>query len=94
MRYANLRFYTDVPEWRQALQEIFRVLKPNGVFLAEDIDKKGVDWADKIHCYHRKSRDLNGRQFIKAMHDTGFKIVDSKILFQGMRSFLCVKSPR
>lgn len=80
-----------VPEWRKALREIFRVLKPNGVFLAEDIDRKGVDWADKIHCYHPQESRFEWQHFIEELRDTGFKIVDSKILFQGMRSFLCVK---
>lgn len=44
-----------VPQWKRGLREIYRVLKPNGVLLIEEINRRGVDFFEKYgHFSHPK----------------------------------------
>lgn len=82
-----------VPEWKRALREIHRVLKPKGVLLSEEVNRRGVDFADKyLHFSHPKQSRFEWPQFVEELQAAGFDIIDeSKIIFSIFHAYLCLK---
>ena len=82
-----------VPEWKRALREIYRVLKPKGVLLIEEVDKTGVDFVDKyMGFFHPSESRFDWPQLVKGMEEAGFHIVeDSRIILSIFHAYLCKK---
>jgi ubiquinone/menaquinone biosynthesis C-methylase UbiE len=82
-----------VPEWKRALQEIYRVLKPKGVLLIEEVNKRTVDFADRyLHSYHPKEARFEWAVFTQELQRVGFHIIDdSRIILDGFHAYLCMK---
>jgi len=82
-----------VPEWKKGLQEIYRVIKPKGIFLVEEGSKKIVDFADKyLRWQHPPESRFDWPEFIKELKVIGFDVIgDSKIVINDFRSFICAK---
>ncbi len=82
-----------VPEWKKALREIYRVLKPDGVLLVEEVDKNGVIFVEKyLHFYHPRESRFDWLQFVEELKEAGFNIIDnSKIIFSIFHAYLCRK---
>ena len=82
-----------VPEWKRALREIHRVLKPNGVLLIEEVNRNGVDFVEKyLHFSHPKESRFDWSQFVKELQVVGFDIMEnSKIIFSIFHAYLCMK---
>jgi len=56
-----------VPEWRGALKEISRVLKPEGVLLIEEPDKKALDDAERyLKIRHPEESRFRWPEFFEA----------------------------
>lgn len=83
-----------VPEWKKAISEIFRVLKPEGKLLIEDINKNGAEFFTKfIHFNHPKEARFDWSEFKRELNNVGFNIIDSsKIIFDFIHSYLCIKN--
>jgi ubiquinone/menaquinone biosynthesis C-methylase UbiE len=81
-----------VPEWRKALHEVARVLKSGGVLLIEELNKSIVDFFNRLGFTHPKEARFEWSDFVYGMEEVGFKILkERKILFKGMKSFICIK---
>lgn len=82
-----------VTEWKRALGEIYRVLKPDGVLLIEEVDKTGVDFVDKyLGFYHPGESRFDWPELVKGMKEAGFYVVeDSRIVFSIFHAYLCMK---
>lgn len=82
-----------VPEWKKALGEIYRVLKPGRVLLIYDGNKNAVDFADKyLHFSHSKESRFDWPQFVEELQLVGFNIIEeSKIIFRHLHAYLCIK---
>ncbi len=82
-----------VPKWERALQEIYRVLKPKGVLLIEEVNRSGVDFVDNyLHFSHPKESRFDWPQFGDELKAVGFDIIDeSKIIFNIFHAYLCMK---
>jgi ubiquinone/menaquinone biosynthesis C-methylase UbiE len=67
-----------VPDWRRALAEIARVLKPGGLFYFEDI-LKGFTGAPVILTLfdHPQVTQFSGAEFRSALADVGLKLDDN-----------------
>lgn len=71
--------FHHVPQWALALQEVYRLLKPDGILLGGEIGRErasGFTWA----------------QFARDLETAGFAVLESrKIYFGYFYSFVCVR---
>lgn len=83
-----------VPEWRQALREIFRVLAPGGVLLVEELHGRTAEWADRwLGTEHPRAAAFDWPTFREGLEAAGFEILEQRrISFGTFASFLCRKS--
>ncbi|TLS52515.1 class I SAM-dependent methyltransferase [Paenibacillus antri] len=83
-----------IPDWRQAVTELHRVLKPGGVCLIEDLNKDTSHFfATYLKLDHPPEAYFSWEQFTDSLEATGFTILNQKRIFtNGIGSFLCLKS--
>lgn len=83
-----------VPEWRGALEELNRVLKPGGVLLVEEPDRQALDDGERyLRLYHPKESRFEWPEFVKGLEEAGFSVVESRKIYLGhLMSFMCIKS--
>ena len=81
-----------VPEWRQAMVEIQRILQPNGVFLASDLNKQLTDFFEKTTgIRHPKEAQFQWPEFIQGLQNARFDILEKKLILGKFGLFLCQK---
>lgn len=81
-----------VPEWKKALCEIARILKPNGILLIEEPSKALIAFVDFLGFAHPKESKFDWVEFEKGLENSGFKILaKKKKLLNIFQSFLCIK---
>ncbi len=82
-----------IPQWRHAMVEIYRILRPNGVFLASDLDKETTDFFEKTTgVKHPKDAQFEWSDFIRGLQHAGFKILEKRLIFGRLGLFLCQKT--
>ena len=84
------------PNWHEALKEVYRVLKLDGILLVEEPDKKTLDEREKfLKISHPKDSRFEWNKFASGLVDAGFYIVEVRdIYFKHFRSFMCMKSEK
>jgi ubiquinone/menaquinone biosynthesis C-methylase UbiE len=74
-----------VPDWRKALQEIYRILKPNGIFVAEDLSKDTFETKlgrhGRKHFDHPYQKMFYKHEFIRELKDMHFDIRHDQSFF-------------
>lgn len=78
-----------VPDWRNALHEIHRVLKPGGRFYAEEVLEKFIlDPLWRRLLVHPLSDRFNHDGFRQALAEIGFEVVGSRQLWDQFAWFV------
>lgn len=73
----NMGILHHVEEWRQAVGEVYRVLKPGGFFLFEDIFKPLVDsFFFRIQYDHPEKAKFHDYEFTGALKEVGFTLTN------------------
>lgn len=84
-----------VPGWRSAVGETYRVLKPGGVLLVEEIAGSAVDFFDRFFgTVHAREARFDWPMFRAALESSGYLIErEATIVMPWFRSFLARKPP-
>ncbi len=83
-----------IPSWRDAVGEIYRVLKPGGRFYCEEILKRLItNPISRVLTDHPQKDRFNYYQFVKGLEDCGFSMVASENIFQ-IFGFYIADKPR
>jgi len=81
-----------IPDWKKALAEIARVLKPEGVLLLEEVKGSFVETVGHFGFEHPEEAMFNWSTLEKGVESAGFKILEKrKIVIEIFKSFLCRK---
>lgn len=84
-----------VSDWRGAVSEVSRVLKPGGVLLLEEPNRRFLDLVERfLGIHHPDDARFDWAQLEEALADAGLSVLESRsqLLEAGMwRSYLCVK---
>ncbi len=72
----NFTAIHHVPNWQEAIREIYRVLKPGGRFYCEEVLEKGITnpIARRLVDHPQENR-FSHQKFINVMKENGFKII-------------------
>jgi ubiquinone/menaquinone biosynthesis C-methylase UbiE len=77
----ELTILHHVPDWRRALTEIARVLKPGGYFLFEELSREffqetgPLSWALRRYTDHPWAQMLDWPSFTRGLADAGLKMI-------------------
>jgi ubiquinone/menaquinone biosynthesis C-methylase UbiE len=81
-----------VPKWKDGLMEIFRILKPKGIFIVEEPTRKFIEHAEKHGFNHNIELSCDFSQFARVLQDGNFSILEKKLRLTGnFMTFLCEK---
>ncbi len=82
-----------VPNWKQAIDELYRVIKKGGYLFICEVNEDGVLFVDKyLKFHHPKEARFSWQQFSKALIDANFIIEEqSKLWFNYFRAYICKK---
>lgn len=73
-----------VPDWRAAIAEICRVLRPGGRFFFEEVTRHALNrWAYRTFLDHPRHDRFSGTEFLAELKHHGLMVVDSVELFFG-----------
>jgi len=83
-----------IPEWKDAIKELYRILKPEGVLLVEDFNKDASHFfATYMKFDHPAEAYFTWDEFTQHLKESGFAILEQKrIISKGVGSFLCLKN--
>ncbi|MHA2166362.1 MAG: class I SAM-dependent methyltransferase [Candidatus Hodarchaeales archaeon] len=78
--------------WREALREVYRVLKPNGLLLVNEINNRSLNWFERYaKVYHPKAARFTWNIFRKELQKTGFSIRNEFLFLKDLGFFICRK---
>ncbi|HCJ66046.1 MAG TPA: class I SAM-dependent methyltransferase [Elusimicrobia bacterium] len=81
-----------IPDWKKALAELSRVLKPEGVLLLEEVKGSFVEAVGHCGFKHPEEAMFNWTELENELQSAGFKILEKrKIVIEIFKSFLCLK---
>ena len=81
------------PLWREALKEIHRVLRPDGILILNEINDRSLNWFERyIKIHHPKAARFTWEVFRKELKKAGFTILNEHLFLQDFGFFICKKS--
>lgn len=83
-----------VPHWKKGLQEIYRVLKPDGLLIIEEVNEFGIRICDFLQFYHPQESRFSWNEFKRGLVEADFLILEEKRICSFLRCYACRKKPR
>ncbi len=84
-----------IPEWRDALAEVWRVLKPGGRFYAEEVLRNFLGHPITRRLFHHPQHDRFDREgFLQGLEEAGFITMASRETWGAMAWFVADKVTR
>ncbi|MCI0486927.1 MAG: class I SAM-dependent methyltransferase [Blastocatellia bacterium] len=81
-----------VPDWRDALREIHRVLKPKGRFYAEEVFEKFINQRIiRRLLEHPREDRFDHDRFVEALEESGFAVISTDQLLRRFGWFIADK---
>ncbi len=82
-----------VPNWKQAIDELYRVIKKGGYLFICEVNDKGVLFVDKyLKFHHPPEARFSWEEFSNALIDANFIIEgQSKLVLNCFRAYICKK---
>jgi ubiquinone/menaquinone biosynthesis C-methylase UbiE len=81
-----------IPRWRDALAEVWRVMKPGGRFYAEEVLRDCLGHPIIRRLFHHPQHDRFDRQgFLAGLEQVGFRLVASRETWRSMAWFVADK---
>ncbi|PIE52442.1 SAM-dependent methyltransferase [Candidatus Fermentibacteria bacterium] len=82
-----------VPNWKQAIKELYRVIRTGGHLFICEVNNEGVRFVDKYFKFHHpEEARFTWKQFSNALTESNFAIEEqSKLVFSCIRSYMCRK---
>ncbi len=82
-----------VPNWKQAINELYRVIKKGGYLFICEVNDKGVSFVDRyLKFNHPPEAKFSWNEFSKALITANFIIEEqSKLVFKCFRTYICKK---
>ncbi|MCL1077529.1 class I SAM-dependent methyltransferase [Parashewanella spongiae] len=78
----NFAVFHHIPDWQKAVKEVYRVLKPNGFFVVEDLYRLAItNPVSKRLFEHPQHNRFDHHQFLEHLTLCGFKLVKSHHIF-------------
>ena len=88
----NFAVFHHIPNWQKAVEEIYRVLKPNGYFVIEDLYRAAIcNPLSKRLFEHPQDNRFNHNELLNQLQLVGFSIEKSHNLFNLAGSILARK---
>ena len=81
-----------IPNWREAIKEVHRVLKPNGKFYASEVLQKFITHPLWKRAFHHPQHDrFDADTFTQALEEQGLAVLATKNLYQQVGIFFAEK---
>ncbi len=83
-----------VPNWKQAIDELYRVIKKGGYLFICEVNDKGISFVDRyMKFHHPPEARFSWEEFSKALITANFIIEkQSKLVFKCFRAYICKKA--
>jgi ubiquinone/menaquinone biosynthesis C-methylase UbiE len=81
-----------IPNWRDAITEVSRVLKPNGKFYASEVLKRFITHPLWKRAFHHPQQDrFDQDTFAQSLEENGLKVLAMRHLYQQVGIFVAEK---
>lgn len=85
--------FHHVEGWREGLREVNKVLKPKGILLVNELNKRSLERFERyLKVSHPKRSRFSWEEFREGLASAGFKILRERMILRDFGFFMCMKA--